>query len=120
MSHSMWDPSFLTRDQTRTPCIGSRVLTTGPQGKFLHITYHIIHRTGGVLSHLKQRNSRHYGIPNVLLHSTVNILIGDMESLKDQKSENCAPFPLLAEVSVLRKLPEIFKVTAQLLTIFIQ
>ena len=29
----MWDLSSRTRDQTRAPCSGSRVLTTGPPGK---------------------------------------------------------------------------------------
>ena len=30
----MWDLSSLSRDQTHIPCVGSRVLTTGPPGKF--------------------------------------------------------------------------------------
>ena len=32
--HSMRDLSSLSRDQTPVPCNGSRVLTTGPPGKF--------------------------------------------------------------------------------------
>ena len=37
MLRGLWDPNFLTRDQTCTPCIGSiAVLTTGLQGK-LHV-----------------------------------------------------------------------------------
>ena len=31
--HVMWDLSFLTRVQTRGPCIGSTVLTIGPPRK---------------------------------------------------------------------------------------
>ena len=33
VSHVMWDLSFLTRVQTRGPCIGSTVLTIGPPRK---------------------------------------------------------------------------------------
>ena len=33
--HGMWDLSSPTRDRTHDPCIGSRVLTTGPVGKSL-------------------------------------------------------------------------------------
>ena len=35
MPRSMWDTSYPNRDQTRAPCIGSAVLTTGPPGKSL-------------------------------------------------------------------------------------
>ena len=33
VSHVMWDLSFLTKDQTCSPCIGSTVLTIGPPRK---------------------------------------------------------------------------------------
>ena len=35
----MWDLSSLTRDQTCTPCIGNRVLTTGLPGNLLYYRF---------------------------------------------------------------------------------
>jgi len=39
---SMWDLSSLTRDGTRAPCCGSRVLTTGPPGETLARCFFIV------------------------------------------------------------------------------
>ena len=43
-SHGVWDLSSPTRDQTCNPCIGSVVLTVGPQGKSafsFHLDFHV-------------------------------------------------------------------------------
>ena len=38
--HSMWDVNSQTRDQTCDPCIGSRISTTRPPGKFPQLVFY--------------------------------------------------------------------------------
>ena len=40
--HNMQDLCVLTKDQTHAYCTGSRVLTTGPQGKSPHIYVYVL------------------------------------------------------------------------------